>query len=281
MLSRLQRLVLGLIVSIVWFDILCFILILISSVFKWSFLSETFSTGFFTAFGVSLGGLVALGILHLTISLNLLSSSIQEIALSKAPTRQLSTTTTQKDAQLFKLGLVSAIGGIAVIVLMFWFGEFRVNRHRLQVTMNQLAAIAQSPLSDKAAELIAQDVALKELLQVRDAMHASLEDKRGLSIIFPMTKMGMPVHYELTPWWALQEDTVISKADLRVFVPYENEKVGFQEFLRSHKPFSSFTRSSLRVFYPIVRENKLIFILLFDTSRQASDAYLLKRSVSR
>ena len=280
-LEKLQKLTLGLIIAVVWFDMLCFVVMFIGNIFKWSFLSETFSAGFFTAFGVSLGALFALGMLHSTLTFSLASFSLRKIAAAVEKDKELVEISPQKGKGFFAKGIALAIGSIAVIVIFLWFGEVSVNRHKIKVALNSLDSVTKSPLADKAVDLINKDASVKELREVRDAMLNTLEDSRGLSLLIPVDKIDKTRYYEITPWWWFEKEEEakpISQANLRVFVPYAEEKNKFNELLKDKKPFSILRRDSLRVFYPAVVNETTEFILLLDTSRQASDAYLLKRS---
>ena len=79
-LKKLQWITLRLIIALVWFEILCFLFIFVGNIFKRSFLSEAFSVGFFSAFGIGPGALAALAILHMTLTLNLISFSLDKIS---------------------------------------------------------------------------------------------------------------------------------------------------------------------------------------------------------
>lgn len=275
-LKKLQRMTLGLIIALVWFEILCFLLIFLGNIFKWSFLSETFSVGFFSAFGVGLGALAALAILHMTLTLNSISFSLDKMSL-----RSRQGEASRKKDKFFQKIIFAAIGTMFVIVIFLWYGEARVNKHKIKVTKNSLESIAISPIAAKAIEQISQDVSVREFLATRDVMMNTLEEARGLSLLIPMSKADKEVFYEATPWWWSSKDEELnkplSKASLRMFVPYDSEKKKFNELLRNKKPFYSLERNSLRVFYPVTQNGEIKLILLLDTTRQESDAYLLKR----
>ena len=277
-LERLQKFTLGLIITVVWFDMLCFLVIFIGNIFKWSFLSETFSTGFFTAFGVSLGALFSLAMLHSTVTFSLASLSLRKIAMAVEKDKGLCESIPQKDKGLFMKGIALAIGIIGVIIIFLWFGEVSVNKHKVKVALNCLESVAKSPLAGKAIDLINKDAPVKELKNARDAMRNTLEDANGLSLLIPGNKANPMMYYEITPWWLEEgeETKPISQANLRAFVPYEEEKSKFNDLIKDKKPFYILRRASLRVFYPVVINGAMEFILLLDTSRQASDSYLMK-----
>lgn len=278
-LRRLQKLVVGLIIVLVWFEILCFVLIFVGNIFKWSFLSATFSVAFFSAFGIGLGALTALAILHMTLTLNSISSSLIKIAKGKeAPEAVVAN---KKDKRLFTISISVALVSILIIVLLFWFGEVRVNQHKIKIALNSIESLAKSPLANKLVDLVNKDATVKEVLEIRDAMSRNLEEGRGISLLVPVNKIDKTVYYEVTPWWWYDKDNQskpLSQANLRIFVPFAEERKKFNELIQNKKPFYSMTRDSLRAFYPVSVNNKIECILMFDTSRQASDAYLLKRS---
>lgn len=283
-LGKLQKLTLGLIISLTWFTLVCFVVIFLGNVFQWSFLSVTFSMGFFTAFGIGLGALVALAILHLTLTLNSISFSLFRIARGKEDAE--SVLAAGKDTKLFARSIFAAVLSMIFVVLIMWYGEVRVNNHKVKVALNSMESLVKSPLANKLVAAINADATIKEVLEIRDAMMNNLVDARGLSILTPVNKVEKNVFYELTPWWygghdEKQPEKKISEANLAVFVPQDNEKKKFHQLLQEKKPFYSRTNYALRVFFPVVIDGKIECILLLDTSRQDSDAYLLKRGSSR
>jgi hypothetical protein len=276
-LGKLQKLTLGLIVALVWFEILCFVLIFVGSIFKWSFLSDTFSVGFFSAFGIGIGALIALAILHMTLTLNSVSTSLSKIAKDQEAGQAGS-----KSSNFFALSIFGALASILLIVLFLWYGEAQVNRHKIKIALNGVESVAKSSLANKLVELINKDATVKEILEVRDAMSRNLEEG-GLSVLAPVNKIDKTVYYEISPWWYSEnnQDKPISQASLRIFVPYGNEKHKFNELILNKKPFTSLESNSLRAFYPVVVNGNVECILLLDTSRQASDKYLLSRSSAK
>lgn len=275
-LKKLQKLALVLIVGLVWFDILCFVLMLLGAILKWSFLSEGFTTGLFTTFGVSLGVLTALAVLHVILSLNLLSTSAQEIAKGRVSGLG-EEVPSGAERRFFRLCMWVSSFAIILVVLVMAYGEHRVSQHKLKVTLNQLEATVKSDIASRLAASIEADVALKEVVASRDAMYGFFEERHGLSVLFPRVQSGATVYYELIPWLRLDEKTrerPLSASDLPVFVPYAEEKKNFDQMLKDHHPIYSFTRSALRVYQPFLRDGKVSYILLYDTSRQVSDQYL-------
>lgn len=280
-LKGLQRLTLNLIVVLVWFEILCFVIIFLGNIFKWSFLSETFSVGFFSAFGVGLGALIALAILHVALTMNIISSSLSGIARSRGIAEE---EPEGRQKRSLRLGVGMAVGAIALVVLFFWVGEIQVNKYKIKVAMNSVESISRSPVAGKTADLIRKNAPVKELLDARDAMTNMLEERHGVSLIVPVKKVNETLYYELTPWWWSKDveemQKPLSEANLRLFAPYQDEKKKFDKMLADGVPYYSLERSSLRVFYPVAEDGRIVFIILLDTGRQASDAYLLKRSQS-
>ena len=260
-LKSLQKFILMLIIGLVWFDVLCFTAILVGTVMKWSFLSEGFSTGFFSAFGMSLGALLALAVLHVTLSLNLLSAAAQEMVRERAVDsgKKLSEEKGRRFARMFiglsSLALILALGIMA-------YAELKVSRHKLQVTLNQLEATIRSDVAIRLAASIQVDAPLKEVIDLRDAMYSFLEERHGLSILIPRSQNRMTVYHEVVPWrteWHDPEELVksLSAAPFRVFVPYAEEKKRFEKLLRDHRPAYSFVGTTLRVYQPFLREGQI------------------------
>jgi hypothetical protein len=213
--------------------------------------------------------------------MNIISSSLSGIARSRGIAEE---EPEGRQKRSLRLGVGMAVGAIALVVLFFWVGEIQVNKYKIKVAMNSVESISRSPVAGKTAELIRKNAPVKELLDARDAMTNMLEERHGVSLIVPVKKVNETLYYELTPWWWSQKDEEmqkpLSEANLRLFAPYQDEKKKFDKMLADGVPYYSLERSSLRVFYPVAEDGRVAFIILLDTGRQASDAYLLKRSQS-
>jgi hypothetical protein len=147
-----------------------------------------------------------------------------------------------------------------------------------------MESLVKSPLANKLVDLINRDATVKEVLEIRDAMSRNLEEGGGISLLVAVNKVDKTIFYEVTPWWWYDKDNQdkpISQANLRVFVPFANEQKKYNELIRNKKPFYSMTHHSLRVFYPVTVNNKVECILMLDTSRQTTDAYLKRSSQGR
>ncbi len=82
-LRQLQGVVLKAILFIVWFDLACFVLILVGAVFNWSFLNGRIFAVFLTVFLFSLAMLVSLVLLHVVLTLNSSQPNYEEWKQSK------------------------------------------------------------------------------------------------------------------------------------------------------------------------------------------------------
>ncbi|MEI8175248.1 MAG: hypothetical protein WCG78_00065 [Candidatus Omnitrophota bacterium] len=281
-LKRLQKLSLGLIIALVWFALLCFVVVFIGNVFKWSFLSSMFSAAFFSAFGIGLGALLALAILHATLTLNSISASLGTIAAGREAGGSARSDDMSK--RQFMISMGASLGAIAVIVLCLFYGETVVDRHKIQLSLNSIESIARSPLAAKLVDAIERDATVKEVVEIRDALSRNIGETGGLSLLVAAKKVDSAVYYEVTPWWHHSEDIKdkpVSQASLCLFVPLAEERNKFNNLIMNKKPFSSKTSYSLRTFYPVVTGGKIECILMFDTSRQTSDAYLSRRVSSK
>jgi hypothetical protein len=265
-LRKLQKTVLNLIVFLVCFEILCFVIMFLATILKWAFLTEGISSAFFSGFGVGLGALVALAILHITLSFNSVSISLAKIA-QEADIEETGPRSFKKI-----MGAVLAI--MLVIVTLLWFAEFRVKKYKVMVAFNALESISSSEIADKAIQLIGANATLKEIDALRDTMSSGLGEGRGLSLLIPVDKFGKSVYYELRPWLSETElSKAIGEANLTIFIPYDNEKKKFKELLEKKNGFYSISSHSLRVFCPVIRDDKIAFILMLDTSRHIPDLY--------
>lgn len=100
-LKKMQNLALKLILFLVWFDLMCFALILAGNIFQWSFFNESIGSAFFTMFSLSLGALFALAVLHVVLTLNLMSNSLSHMAWSRKKPRSTRLTNCRPGCRMF------------------------------------------------------------------------------------------------------------------------------------------------------------------------------------
>ncbi|MFA5117216.1 MAG: hypothetical protein WC695_00010 [Candidatus Omnitrophota bacterium] len=276
MLRKLQGIALKLILFLVWFDLMCFTLILAGNVFKWSFFNESVGSAFFTTFGLSLGALAALAVLHVVLTLNIISNSIS-VAVQEKDLRTQEEV--QKSKKRFKKYLVISIVGIVCIVGYQGIVERNAALHKVEKIKKQLSDVVRSTLAKRIVDLIEQDEKVNKLYFVRDEMLLSLEDQRSVTLLIPKTGQEGQVFYSVTPWdYDNKDETSIARSLKQLFVPNDDERKKFVQLVKSHLPFTVVGRMHIRAFYPIVKEGKLKVILLLDTSRMVSSEYLMSRS---
>lgn len=278
--KRLQSLALKIILFLVWFDLMCFALILAGTVFEWSFLNESVSAAFFATFGLSLGALIALVLLHVVLTLNIISNSISHIAKDK---EIIDPALIQKNKKRFRNIIVISIITIILAVGYQGFVEFKAAKHKVKKVENNLKDVAKSTLSTRIVDLIERDEKINELYFVRDELLLSLEEERR-SVTLLVPKMGQTgqVFYEITPWdYDHKDETAISKSLRNLFIPKDNERKKFKNLVEKNKPFTVVNRYNIRAFYPITKKGELKVILLLDTGRSVSNAYLMSRAKIR
>lgn len=275
-LKRLQNLALKIILFLVWFDLMCFALILAGNIFKWSFFNESIGTAFFTTFGLSLGALVAFAILHVVLTLNMVSNSISHIAKEK---EIVDSETTKIGKNRFRNIIIVSVVGILLIVGYQGIVERNAARHKVEKIKSQLKDVGQSTLSTRIADLIEQDEKINKLYFVRDELLLSLEENaRSVTLLIPRMGQKGVLFYKITPWdYDHKDETVISMSLKDLFIPQENERKNFNELTKNNKPFTVVNRYDIRSFYPITKDGKLKVVLLLDTSRTISKDYLMSR----
>ncbi len=275
-LKRLQNLALKIILFLVWFDLMCFALILAGNIFKWSFFNESIGTAFFTTFGLSLGALAAFAILHVVLTLNMISNSISHIAKEK---EIVDPETTKINKNRFRNIIIVSVVGILLIVGYQGIVERNVARHKIEKIKSQLKDVGQSTLSTRIADLIEQDEKINKLYFVRDELLFSLEEKaRSVTLLIPRMGQEGLLFYQITPWdYDYKDETTISMSLRHLFIPQENERKNFNELTKNNKPFTVVNRYDIRSFYPITKDGKLKVVLLLDTSRTISSDYLMSR----
>ncbi|MBD3245589.1 MAG: hypothetical protein GF333_01080 [Candidatus Omnitrophica bacterium] len=275
-LKRLQDLALKLIMFLVWFDLMCFALILAGTVFQWSFFNSAIASTFFAAFGLSLGALAALAILHLVLTLSLISRSISRLAKEKEPVDPANVI---RSSRRFRNVVIASLAAIVMIVAYQGFVERNAARHRVTEIEQQLETVAGSTLGDRMVELIEEDAPINELYLVRDEMLLSLEEgARSVTLLIPKKGQRGMVFYQITPWdYNQDEEGSLSAAADRLFVPEKNEEKKFKGLIETQEPFTVVNRHDIRSFYPLVKNGEIKLVLLLDTSRTVSSEYLLSR----
>lgn len=275
-LRQLQGVVLKAILFIVWFDLACFVLILVGAVFNWSFVNEVVSSVFLITFVISAFVLGALAILHVVLTLNIVSESMVYIAKEKG---LVDPEPSPLARRRFRNALVVSVLGIFILVLFQGIVEYRVGKYKVHRIQEGLKDVANSRLVMRLVDLIEQDGPINQLYLVRDELLLSLdEDVRGITLLIPKKGEEGLVFYEITPWdYDYKDKTPISQVDMRLFIPHYKERKKFDEMIKTKTPFTVVGRYSIHSFYPVVRDGDIKLVLFLDTSRQVSNDYLISR----
>lgn len=271
-LKRLQNLALKLIIFLVWFDFMCFAVILAGNILGWSFFNEKISSTFFTLFGISLGALVALIGLHIVLTLSIISSSISFLAREEAGTAQL------KNKRSFRNIIIGSVALIFLIVSYQGMIERNVARHKVKKVERQVENLAQSRLVAKLIALIDNDDKINNIYFLRDEILLSSEEYRSITLLIPRPGQEGLIFYQITPWdFDSKDETSISKSQKRVFVPEQDDRNKFNKMVSSKKPFVTLDRYAVKAYYPVVQDGKIKLIILLDTSRNINSQYLMSR----
>jgi len=273
-LKRLQNLALKLILFLVWFDFMCFAVILAGNIFGWSFFNEKIASTFFTLFGISLGALAALVGLHIVLALSIISSSISSLAKE-----QVTDLASSKDKKGFRNLIVVSVAIIFLIVGYQGIVERNVAKHKVKKVESHIANLAQSSLVSKLITLIDNDDKINSLYFLRDEILLSSEEYRSINLLIPRFGQEGQVFYQITPWdFDSKDETSISKSLKRVFVPDEEDRNKFSKMLKAKEPFITLTSYAIKAYYPVVQNAEIKLIILLDTSRNISSDYLMSRS---
>ena len=273
-LKRLQNLALKLILFLVWFDFMCFAVILAGNILGWSFFNEKIASTFFTLFGISLGALAALVGLHIVLALSIISSSISSLAKE-----QVADSVSSKDKKSFRNLIIVSVAIIFLIVGYQGIVERNVAKHKVKKVESHIANLAQSSLVSKLITLIDNDDKINSLYFLRDEILLSSEEYRSINLLIPRSGQEGQVFYQITPWdFDSKDETVISKSLKRVFVPDEEDRNKFSKMLKAKESFITVTRYAIKAYYPVVQNGKIKLIILLDTSRNISSDYLMSRS---
>lgn len=261
--QKIRDVSLVLINILVWFEILWAVVFLVGMVFQWTGLTDQLATAFFGC-GVCAGlVLIALNVLNFTANLNIISKA-QAARATNEPISQLK-------AGSFLKPLAAAFGLIGIIVLLLWFTERRLYQKKAQEASAKIESIAETKLAQEAISLIYDDVPIKELAKVREALSANIQSGSRLSIIFPEKVKGVELYAELTAWWygGKDSDRKISDAGLPRFIPSAKEQKRFEQMVKGElAAFTVRKERSLRAFRRVASDRGQI-ILLLDTSRRS------------
>ncbi|MDD5408495.1 MAG: hypothetical protein PHC71_00155 [Candidatus Omnitrophica bacterium] len=275
-LKKMQDLALKLILFLVWFDFMCFTIIITANILNWSFFNSKIASAFFTVFGISLGSLAALCALHIVLTLSIISKSISTLVNEKEPVDE---TAIKKDKNNFRNLILTSVAIILLVVGYQGMVERNVARSKVKGVENQVKNMAQSVLVSKLVDLVQNDDKVNKLYFLRDEILLSSEEYRSLSLLIPRSGEQGQVFYEITPWdYDNKDETNISKALKRVFVPCEEDRKKFNRMLKNQEPFIVVTSYAIKAYYPVVRDGKIKLIILLDTSRNISSEYLMSRS---
>ncbi|MCX5700620.1 MAG: hypothetical protein NTZ63_03685 [Candidatus Omnitrophica bacterium] len=274
-LKKMQDLALKLILFLVWFDFMCFAIIITANILNWSFFNSKIASAFFTVFGISLGSLAALTALHVVLTLSIISNSISFLVKEKEITDE---TIIKRDKRNFGKLILTSIAIILLVVGYQGIIERNVAKNKVKKVEIQVRNMAQSVLVTRLVDLVQNDDKVKKLYFLRDEILLSSEEYRSISLLIPRAGEQGQVFYEITPWdYDNKDETSISKALKKVFVPYEEERKKFNKMLKTHEPFVVVNSYAIKAYYPIVRDGKIKLIILLDTSRNIDSGYLMSR----
>ena len=275
-LKKMQSLALKLILFLVWFDFMCFTIIITANILNWSFFNSKVASAFFTVFGISLGSLAALFVLHVVLTLSIISSSISALVKEKEPADKEAI---KKDKKNFRNLILVSVAMILLIVGYQGIVERNVAMNKVKKIEAQVKDMGQSVLVSRLVDLIQKDDKVNKLYFLRDEILLSSEEYRSLSLLIPRAGEQGQVFYEINPWdYDNKDETSISKALRRVFVPCEEERKKFNKMLKAYESFIVVTSYAIKAYYPVVRDGEIKLIILLDSSRNISSEYLMSRS---
>lgn len=275
-LKKMQDLALKLILFLVWFDFMCFAIIITANILNWSFFNSKIASAFFTVFGISLGSLAALCALHIVLTLSIISKSISALVNEKEPVDE---TLVKKDKNNFRKLIFVSVAIIFLVVGYQGMVERNVAKNKVKGIESQVKNMAQSVLVSKLVDLVQKDDKVNKLYFLRDEILLSSQEYRSLSLLIPRSGEEGQVFYEITPWdYDNKDETSISNTLRRVFVPSEDERKKFNKMLKNQESFIVVNSYAIKAYYPVVRDGKIKLIILLDTSRNISSEYLMSRS---
>ena len=284
-LKKLQALILKIIISLIWLDLAYFAMMLAGMAFKWAFLGSSF----YSLFGMSFGILGVLALLHLVLTMNIISRSVEALARGKS-TGSLEGVDSKSGTKNFGRWMIVAIGGILIFVVCAGVAEHYGIKQKNIKTQEKLGEAARSSLTDQIVNLIDQDAMVSKLYFVRDELLLSMGSQKGVTLLVPKQGSERQVFYQITPWdsqfpWhhamdvkeETKEDVLISKSLKSLFSPRREEEKEFNQMLKDQKPFSVAGEYQSRAFWPIVRNGQIKLILLSDAAINISDDVLYSR----
>ena len=275
-LKKMQNLALKLILFLVWFDFMCFAIIITANILNWSFFNSKIASAFFTVFSISLGSLAALSALHIVLTMSIISNSISILVKENEITDK---TIVKKDKKNFRNLILASVMIILLVVGYQGIVERNVAKNKVKTIEIQVKDMAQSVLVSRLVDLVQNDDKVNKLYFLRDEILLSSEEYRSISLLIPRTGEQGQVFYEITPWdYNNKDETNISKALRKVFVPDEEERKKFNKMLKTQESFVVVNSHAIKAYYPVIRDGKIKLIILLDTSRNIDSGYLMSRS---
>ena len=284
-LKKLQSLVLKIIIFLIWLDLAYFAMMLAGMAFKWAFLGSSF----YSLFGMSFGVLGVLALLHMVLTMNIISGSVEALAREKS-SRSLGISDSKPGTKNFGRWMIVAIGGILIFVACAGVAEHYGIKQKNIKTQEKLGEAARSSLTGQIVDLVEQDAMVSKLYFVRDELLLSMGPQKGVTLLLPRQGSERQVFYQITPWdsqfpWhpavdakeETKEDVRISKSLKALFSPRKEEEKKFNQMLKDQKPFSVAGEYQSRAFWPIVRNGQIKLILLSDAEINISDDVLYSR----
>ena len=159
-LKKLQTFILKVILFLIWLDLVYFALMAVGTVFKWASLGS----GFHALIAMSFGILAMLSVLHIVLTLNIMSRSIELIAGAKGSPGVVGAVPGVKK---YTKWMVAAITGIVIIVAAAGFADHSEIKRKNAKTQEKVGEATRSALTARIIDLIEKDAPASQLYFVR------------------------------------------------------------------------------------------------------------------
>ncbi len=265
-LNKLKKFSLYAIIGIIWFELLWFLIVLLSNVFEWSFITKQFKDLFFT---LGIGGIfivIGFTLLNVSVNLNLISSSLAKFSKPKKEITAL-----KSQYFKFKYLIAGSAGIIVFIILIFWLAEVSTYRAKTKKITNKLYSLQNTDILKEMQNILEKNGKLKKAKELLNIMSASIEEPGRLSILLLKKKKNIYLYYHLTEWtYSKNNNSNVFNSKLNTFNPYYDEAKKFNSFIQNKNQKIIFfpSKNYIRAFYKISKNKKICFIIFFDTSRQ-------------
>ena len=263
-LRKLQGSILNIMFLLTWFAAVLLIVGLVGELFN----IKVMNGELWAVFGLIIGLLMALVILHVVITLNIISNSLSSYNDSTPSRIDL------KQIAIATVAVAVIIIGIQLVV------DNQIKKGNLEQLQKEVVEIGNSTTVNKIITQVETDAKMKDLYFTRDVLLLSLKDN-SVELLIPKIRDGAKIYNIITPYdYDPKDERKISEALQRIYIPSKDIKPKFDRMLTDRKSFEVITDNETKIFYPVEKNGEIKLIIILSTSNTINYEYLKARTPS-